>query len=310
MVGSRAAAELLGPFGVSVEILPGDAPAPAGATVVAPDTEAHALAGRLPSARTMPSRGALRERAIGAGVAALASVGAHLRRECPWDRAQTASSIVPHTVEEAFEVAEAVASGDPDALADELGDLLFQSVFLAQLAEEDGGADLGRIARGQTSKLIERHPHVYGDVDADGADRVRDLWEQRKREERADQGIFHDLPAGLPALAYATKTQQRAASVGFEFPGVEEALAKLAEEVDELAGEPGERELGDVLFACIAAARALRVDPEIALRTAARRFRRRVEAAAAKAERAGESIESLDGSAWLAYYRRARREAE
>ena len=134
-----------------------------GAVVVAPDAEAHAIARDLPGATTLPSREALRARAIGARVAELATVATRLRAECPWDRVQTAATIVPHTVEEAFEVAEAVASGDPAHQADEIGDLLFQSVFLAALLEEDGHADLAAVARGQADKLISRHPHVYGD---------------------------------------------------------------------------------------------------------------------------------------------------
>ena len=139
---------------------------PADAAVVAPDPEALRLARALPDAETVPGRDALRARAIGAEVAALAEVGLRLRRDCPWDRVQTAETIVPHTIEEAFEVADAVARGG-DGLADELGDLLFQAVFLAQLLEEEGGADLGVVARGQADKLIRRHPHVYGDAAAE-----------------------------------------------------------------------------------------------------------------------------------------------
>ena len=151
---------------VEPEVSPLPEPPPADAVVVAPDPQAHRLAARFPEARTVPERPALRARAIGCEVAALAEVGAHLRQECPWDRAQTAETIVPHTIEEAFEVAEAVAEGEPEALADELGDLLFQAVFLAQLQEERGHADLGTIARGQLTKLVSRHPHVYGDAEA------------------------------------------------------------------------------------------------------------------------------------------------
>lgn len=279
---------------------------PADAVVAAPDPEAHAIAAALPHARTVPDRGALRARAIGAQVARLAAVGQRLRRECPWDREQTAATIVPHTVEEAFEVAEAVAGGAPDRLADELGDLLFQSVFLAQLLEERGDWDLGRIAGGQADKLVSRHPHVYGDAVARDAARVVDLWERRKREERAGQGIFHDLPAGLPGLAYATKAQRRAAAVGFDFADEDSALAKLAEEVDELRADPAADELGDVLFACVAAARRLGVDPELAVRASAQRFRQRVERAAELAVEAGERFEGLHPEAQLAWYRRAK----
>jgi ATP diphosphatase len=280
---------------------------PPDAVIVAPDAEAHRIARALPGAQTLPGREALRARAIGAEVAALAEVGLRLRRECPWDREQTAQTIVPHTIEEAFEVAEAVAAGE--GLPDELGDLLFQSVFLAQLLEEEGAADLASIARGQADKLIGRHPHVYGDEAARTAAGVVDIWERRKREERADQGLFHDLPAGLPALAYATKAQKRAAAVGFDFPDVASALAKLDEEVAELRADPGARELGDVLFAAVAAARALGADPELSLRESARRFRARVEEAARLAGEEGADFERLPPEEQLRLYGAARARA-
>ena len=278
---------------------------PDGTTVVATDIEAHRLAQRIPSAATVPSRAALRARAVAAAVGHLVEVGAHLRRECPWDREQTAATIVPHTIEEAFEVAEAVAAGDVERQADEVGDLLFQAVFLAQLLEETGDGDLGEIADAHARKLISRHPHVYGEAVAETAGGVRDLWERQKREGRGG-GIFHELPAGLPALAYATKAQRRAASVGFEFAAAGAALAKLDEEVGELHAEPGDRELGDVLFACVAVARSLKVDPELALRSAAQRFRARVEQAVALAAEGGERFEDLAPEAQLAWYRRAK----
>ena len=279
---------------------------PDGATIVAPDPEAHRIARALPQAETHPDRRALRARAIGAEVARLAEVGLRLRRDCPWDREQTAETIVPHTIEEAFEVADAVAADDAVHLADELGDLLFQSVFLSQLMEEDGTADLESVAGGQADKLVFRHPHVYGDAVAESAGRVLDLWERRKREERADQGLFHDLPVGLPALAYATKTQKRAAAAGFDFPDVGAALAKLDEEAAELRDDPGPRELGDVLFAAVGAARAVGADPELALRASAQRFRGRVERAVALAAAAGEDFERLAPEVQMRWYERAR----
>lgn len=278
---------------------------PKGAIVVADDLAAHTLALADPSASTAPDRPTLRNRAIGAAVAGLAQVGSHLRRECPWDRVQTAATIVPHTVEEAFEVAEAVATGDVERQADEIGDLLFQSVFLAQLLEESGDPDLSAIADAHAKKLIARHPHVYGEAVAETAGGVRDLWERQKREGRGG-GIFHELPPGLPALAYATKAQRRAASVGFEFAGAGDALAKLSEEVAELHADPGLDELGDVLFACVAVARSLKVDPEIAVRAAAQRFRDRVEKAAELAEAADERFDELSAAEQLDWYVRAK----
>ena len=286
---------------------------PDGALIVAPDAEAHRIARRLPRASTIPAREVLRARAIGAEVAALAEVGLRLRRECPWDREQTAETIVPHTIEEAFEVADAVANGGR-GLPDELGDLLFQSVFLAQLMEEEeDGADLADVARGQAAKLISRHPHVYGDAVAADAEDVVDVWERQKRREREERGagaeldVFYDLPVGLPALAYATKTQKRAAAVGFDFPDVEAAVGKLREETAELAADPGARELGDVLFAAVGAARAVGADPELALRATATRFRERVERATRLAADAGQRFDTLSPDLQLRWYEEARR---
>ena len=267
--------------------------------MAAPDAAAHLIARALPHADTLPGREALRARAIGA------EVGLRLRRDCPWDRGHTAETIVPHTIEEAFEVAEAVASGG-DGLADELGDLLFQSVFLAQLLDEEDGADLAAIARGQADKLIRRHPHVYGEATAETASGVVDLWERRKREERAGQGMFHDLPAGLPALALATKAQKRAAAAGFDHPDAASALAKLDAEAAELRADPGARELGDVLFAAVAVARALGADPELALRASSQRFRERVEGAARLAREAGQDFEALPLAEQVRWYERSR----
>ena len=306
-IGIALDPELLGAHGLALDIreeVPGEIPPHA--ALAATDPMAWRIATDHPEAVTVPGREILRSRAIGVQVGALAEVGARLRRDCPWDRRQTPESIVPHTVEEAFEVAEAVGSGDPAHIADEIGDLLFQAVFLAQFLEEDGQGDLGSVARGQADKLISRHPHVYGDATAARAAEVVDIWDARKRAERADQGIFHELPAGLPALHFAAKVQKRAASVGFRWGRVAPALAKLSEEVAELHDDPADAELGDVLFAAIAVARELDVDPELALRAAAGRFRARVETAARLAGEAGQDFERLEVDAQLEWYRRAR----
>jgi MazG family protein len=280
---------------------------PDAAVIVAPDAEAYRIALRHPEWEALPALKVLRGRAIGAEVAYLAEVGLRLRRDCPWDREQTAETIVPHTVEEAFEVAEAVASGDPAKQLDELGDLLFQTVFLAQLLEEPGEGNLASVARGQADKLISRHPHVYGDAVAKDAERVLDMWDKRKRDERSDEGIFHEVPPGLPALAYGVKTQKRAAAVGFDFTTAEEALAQLDEEVAELREAQSGDELGDVVFACVAVARRLGVDLELAARSAAQRFRTRVEQAAALAAAAGEDFEKLNTTTQTAWYEKAKR---
>jgi MazG family protein len=218
-----------------------------------------------------------------------------LRRDCPWDREQTARTIVPHTVEEAYEVADAALAGDDDKLLDELGDLLFQVYFLALLLEERGAGDLATVARGIHEKLVRRHPHVFGDAEARTAGRVRERWEQIKSEQEGREGIFHDVPAGLPALLYARKIQRRAAAVDFEYPDTAGALADLDDELRELReaiDEVGERppetepdshvveEVGDVIFAAVNVARRLNVDPELALRWMSDRFVTRVERAA------------------------------
>ncbi|MGD9694050.1 MAG: nucleoside triphosphate pyrophosphohydrolase [Thermoleophilia bacterium] len=308
------APELAAVLPVAPEPLPELGSLPAEAVIAAPDAQAHRIARALPGAATLPDREALRARAIGAEVAELAAVGLRLRRECPWDREQTAETIVPHTIEEAFEVADSVARGGA-GLAEELGDLMFQSVFLARLLEEEGGADLADVARGQADKLISRHPHVYGDAAAASAARVVDLWEDRKRREReergaADEGIFYDLPAGLPAMAYATKAQRRAAAAGFDFADAGRALDSLAEELAELRDDPGARELGDVLFAAVAVGRAVGADAELALREAALRFRRRVEGAERLAAAGGVRFADLPPDEQLSWYRRQRAEEE
>ena len=229
-----------------------------------------------------------------------------LRRECPWDREQTARTIVPHTVEEAYEVADAAIAGDPAKLLDELGDLLFQVYFLALLLAEQGEGDLEAVARGVHEKLVRRHPHVFGEVEAQTPGRVRENWERIKREQEEREGVFHDVPDALPSLLYARKVQRRARAVGFEYPDVEGALADLDDEVRELkeaieeaGGEPAPEtepdphvveELGDVLFAAVNVSRRLNVDPELALRAMSDRFMSRVGRA--------EELAEADGKRW------------
>jgi MazG family protein len=221
-----------------------------------------------------------------------------LRRECPWDREQTARTIVPHTVEEAYEVADAAFADDDAKLVDELGDLLFQVYFLALLLSEKGEGDLAAVARGVHAKLVRRHPHVFGEVQADTAGRVKENWDRIKREQEGREGVFHDVPTSLPGLLYARKVQQRAKSVGFEYPDVAGAVADLDDEIRELKDDiesPERRaeELGDVLFAAVNVARSLDVDPELALRRATDRFRARVETAEKLASSSGETWTEL-----------------
>ena len=229
-----------------------------------------------------------------------------LRRDCPWDREQTARTIVPHTVEEAYEVADAALQGDDEKLLDELGDLLFQVYFLALLLEEEGKGDLAQAARLIHEKLVRRHPHVFGDVQADTPGRVKENWERIKREQEGREGVFHHVPEALPALLHARKVQQRAKAVGFEYPDVDGALADLESEVDELKADLDPSELGDVLFAAVNVARKLDVDPELELRRASERFRRRVEVAEVLARENGEDWSTLPLERQDHYFDRAK----
>jgi nucleoside triphosphate diphosphatase len=246
-----------------------------------------------------------------------------LRRDCPWDREQTARTIAPHTVEEAYEVADAALADDREKLLDELGDLLFQVYFLALLLAEEGAGDLEEVARRIHEKLVRRHPHVFGDVEARTAGRVRENWERIKAEGEGREGIFHHVPEGLPALLYAHKVQLRAAAIGFEYPDSAGALADLEDELRELkealaeAGETGAEpetepdthvveEVGDVLFAAVNVARRLNVDPELALRWMTDRFVARVERAEQLAANEGKEFAGLGLEEQDAYFDRAK----
>ena len=246
-----------------------------------------------------------------------------LRRDCPWDREQTAATIVPHTVEEAYEVADAAIALDDAKLLDELGDLLFQVYFLALLLEERGAGNLEQAARGIHEKLVRRHPHVFGEVSADTPGRVRSNWDAIKRDQEGREGIFHDVPENLPSLLYARKVQRRAAAIDFEYPDVQGALEDLDSELEELkeavavAGEPPPEaepdahsfeELGDVLFAAVNVARRLNVDPELALRAMSQRFEARVERAQELARAEGLEFTRLALEDQDRYFDRAKEE--
>ncbi|MGI4840434.1 MAG: nucleoside triphosphate pyrophosphohydrolase [Janthinobacterium lividum] len=216
---------------------------------------------------------------------------------CPWDIKQTYASIVPHTLEEAYEVADAIERGDLDHLQGELGDLLFQVVYYSQLAREEGRFEFAGVVDGITRKLIRRHPHVFptGDLYAPpdmprlSEEQVKQRWEEIKAEERAEAAkapeqlsLLDDVPAALPALSRAAKLQKRAAGVGFDWPAALPVVDKVREELDEVleAMASGDQaaisdELGDLLFSVVNLARHLKVDPENALRGANRKFERR-----------------------------------
>jgi MazG family protein len=237
----------------------------------------------------------------------LQELAEQLRRECPWDRAQTERTIVPHTVEEAYEVADAALAEDDAKLLDELGDLLFQTFFLALLLEEKGAGDLAAVARGIHAKLVRRHPHVFASSgELRSPDEVKKRWEEIKSEEEGREGIFHHVPETLPAALLAQKVQRRAAAVGFEYPDLAGALADLQDEIRELEAEPSGDEVGDVLFAAVNVARHLRADPELALREASARFVSRVERAEELAAAEGKEFGALPLAEQDRWYDRAK----
>ena len=258
---------------------------------------------------------------LSAALLELQQLTERLRRDCPWDREQTARTIVPHTVEEAYEVADAAEQGDDAKLLDELGDLLFQVYFLSLLLAERGSGGLEEVARGVHVKLVQRHPHVFGGEAAASAGAVRQRWEHRKREQEGREGIFHDVPGNLPALIYARKIQRRAAAAGFEYPDTAGALEDLDEELAELkealarVGESSAEtepdasiagEVGDVLFSAVNVARRLNVDPELALRTVSGRFVARVEEAERLAAGEGRRFDELPLAEQDGYFDRAK----
>jgi nucleoside triphosphate diphosphatase len=203
---------------------------------------------------------------IAAAVGRLDELTRRLRRDCPWDREQDERSIVPHTVEEAYELADAAQRRDDAKLLDELGDVLFQVHFLSLLLEERGEGDLAAVAEHCRQKLIRRHPHVFGDAEAESAGTVLRNWDRIKAgEEGREPGIFGDVPDVLPSPLYARKLQRRAASAG-RWPAAG----------DSQPDEASFQAIGDELFALVDRARMLRVDPELALRAAADRFREQI----------------------------------
>src|SRR4051812_19007398 len=251
------------------------------------------------------------EPSVAAAVARLDELTRRLRRECPWDREQDERTIVPHTVEEAYELAEAANAGDDRKLLDELGDVLFQVHFLALLLEERGAGDLAQVAEHCRQKLIRRHPHVFSDVEVDGAAEVLRNWDAIKRGEPGREGgIFGDVPENLPALLHARKVQRRAASSGFDPASAQEALDALGAQAQALAAAQDRdarfAAVGDLLFAAVNVARKLKVDPELALRSSSGRFRGAVQAAERGAAAQGATWSELSEDQRLALYAAAR----
>jgi MazG family protein len=228
---------------------------------------------------------------------------------CPWDREQTHQSLARHLLEESHEALEAIDSGDLQRLREELGDLLLQVVFHAEIARREGAFDIDDVAETVVAKLVKRHPHVFGDVHVDSAAEVLVNWERIKAEEKGEYPVDDDIPATLPALARAAKVQRRAAGSGFDWRTRDAALAKVREELEELENAPTERaedEMGDLLFAVAALGRRLDVDPETALRKATARFAERFDRMKAEAATEGVSLEELTDGELLDRFRSAR----
>jgi len=203
---------------------------------------------------------------------------------CPWDAEQTHESLIPNLIEEAYETVDTIRRGDREHLKEELGDLLLQVVFHSELAEEDGVFDMDEVARGISEKLIRRHPHVFGQSDAEGSDAVLKQWDEIKRAEKGDEDevYLHGVGKGLPALMRAAKLQKKASKVGFDWPDEEGVFDKVSEEIVEIADalesgteEEVAEEIGDLLFSVVNLARARKLDPEIVMAAANEKFERR-----------------------------------
>lgn len=250
-------------------------------------------------------------------VTALLELMARLRDPrcgCPWDQKQTFATIAPYTIEEAYEVADAIERGSPEQLRDELGDLLFQVVFHAQLARERGWFDFGQVASAIHDKLVRRHPHVFGGANVSGETDLSRNWEEQKARERAAAAgseavsALADVPRGLPALVRAAKLGRRARRVGFDWPEASGVRDKVLEELREVdtalatAAETNSRkvveEIGDLLFALANWSRHLRIDAEEALRAANSKFERRFRAMEDFARGRGADLDNLTSAQW------------
>ena len=254
----------------------------------------------------------------------LVSIMAQLRDPhsgCPWDVDQTFASIAPYTIEEAYEVADAIATGDRNAMRDELGDLLLQVVFHARIAEEEGSFDLADVAQSISDKMIARHPHVFADADRPTADSQTGLWEDVKARERAAKGetrLLDGIARGLPPLLRALKLQKRAARVGFDWPDLAQAIDKLQEEAAELIAELDKTapdqdrikdEVGDLLFAAVNVARKAGIDPETALQHGNSKFEQRFNTVEDIVVSKHKNFQHVDLAQMESYWQQAKRKA-
>lgn len=232
---------------------------------------------------------------------------------CPWDREQTHQSLKPHLLEETYEVLDALDSGDPGAIAEEFGDLLYQITIHSQVAAEAGEFTIEDVIQNIVVKLIGRHPHVFGDTQLETAQDVRHAWEALKQRQKPKRtSVFEGIPRGLPALPQSNLMQKRAAGVGFEWPSVDEVLAKVEEEISELRAEAEgshdrqREELGDILFALVSVARHLRVDPEEALRLANGKFSSRFQFVEQSVKGEGKTLRDLSAAELDDYWNKAK----
>ena len=257
---------------------------------------------------------------VGAGYVRFHQLARTLREQCPWDREQTHRSLVPYLVEETFEVVDALEALDPDdpttdeALIEELGDLLYQIEFHATVAEQEGRFSIADVTQGIHDKLVRRHPHVFGDAQADDAGTVLANWDEIKRREKDRTSVFDGVARSLPALAYAQQLARKAAKVGFDWPAVDGPLAKVDEELAELraaiAGGDADEvadELGDLVIATVNVARHVGVDAELAARAAAAKFRRRFEGVEALATARRLDLGALELARWTPSGKRSSR---
>jgi tetrapyrrole methylase family protein/MazG family protein len=256
------------------------------------------------------------DRPFNDGIAAIFEVVHRLRQPggCPWDREQTHESLRPYLLEETYELLEAIDSGDDAKMMEELGDLLLQVAMHAEIAAEEGRFDAPGVSEAVAAKMVKRHPHVFGDVSVANADEVLRNWEHQKMQESrkagGEESVVDRVPPSLPALAWTLGLQKRAARVGFDFASPAAAAESVAEEAEELASvadhDRAFEEMGDLLFAIVSLARALKVNPEDALRVAGQRFRDRFAATEASVRREGKTLADLDDAEKLRVWEKSR----
>ncbi|MGA1841226.1 MAG: nucleoside triphosphate pyrophosphohydrolase [bacterium] len=226
---------------------------------------------------------------------------------CPWDRAQTIESLKPFLIEECYEVIEAIEEGNPDKIQEELGDLLFQIIFLAQIGQEQGNFDIAQILTTVSQKMVRRHPHVFSDGTAKNASEVLEKWEEIKRTEEAkgnksgNSSVLDGIPKGLPSMTYAHRVQEKVSRVGFDWTRLEDVMEKLDEEIVEFREalvdgdkEKCRSEFGDLFFTMINISRFLRFDPEGALRNATKRFIERFKIMESTILKRGQTLKEID----------------